>query len=207
MKGKKDFERQARRSPRPDGANQGPNAHRDARIAGLVCLNRALRTRSTGGAYPRRLSRGAYRAIVPLRFALEGRAPDKSPSNPQAAKPLPREAFAEAGQARWFGFSALASPDGQPSRPRRPKNRSRQTSRINPQSQRRAVSIRTQNRNYIGGAKGLGKVFPELLPDGHSAGDRRRLWSQSINREGPMPWGCDTRAMRPRQAFEVCLAS
>jgi hypothetical protein len=34
-----------------------------------------------------------------------------------------------------------------------------------------------QNKFYIGSAVDLGKVFPDLLPDGHSVDEGTLLWS------------------------------
>jgi hypothetical protein len=55
------------------------------------------------------------------------------------------------------------------------------------ENQRQAESIRTQNKTYIGSTVTLGKVFPRMLPSGHSGGKRTRLWLETVNRGGPMP--------------------
>jgi hypothetical protein len=121
----------------------------------------------SGGAYPRRLSRGATsrRCLVPVRTP-EGERPVEPPSNPQSAKPWSGEAIEETGGGPLVEFPAAVSAGGQPPRRRRLGR---------PGDRRQAESIRTQNEHYIGASNRLGKVFPSLLLPSHSAAGSGRI--------------------------------
>ena len=102
---------------RPKSASQSRIAHIVARRSGFACVVRALRTRSIGGACPRRLSRGASRAFVPLRFALEGRSARRAALQSSKRKTPNREALEDTGKGPlvWIFRRRLGWPAAVPS--------------------------------------------------------------------------------------------